>query len=67
MILDLMMPELNGIDLLAQIRQTDDDVAIIILTGHPSLETAISPESSATPADDSVNPYPCRNMVSFSK
>ena len=40
MILDLMMPELNGIDLLANIRQTDDDVAIIILTGHPSLETA---------------------------
>jgi DNA-binding response OmpR family regulator len=40
MILDLMMPELNGMDLLAQIRQTDDDVAIIILTGHPSLETA---------------------------
>lgn len=39
-ILDLMMPELNGIDLLGQIRQTDDDVAIIILTGHPSLETA---------------------------
>lgn len=39
-ILDLMMPELNGMDLLAQIRQTDDDVAIIILTGHPSLETA---------------------------
>jgi len=39
-ILDLMMPELSGIDLLAQIRQTDDDVAIIILTGHPSLETA---------------------------
>lgn len=39
-ILDLMMPELSGIDLLGQIRQIDDDVAIIILTGHPSLETA---------------------------
>ena len=39
-ILDLMMPKLSGIDLLAQIRQTDNDVAIIILTGHPSLETA---------------------------
>ena len=39
-ILDLMMPELSGIDLLSQIRQIDDDVAIIILTGHPSLETA---------------------------
>lgn len=39
-ILDLMMPKLSGIDLLGQIRQIDDDVAIIILTGHPSLETA---------------------------
>lgn len=39
-VLDLMMPKLSGIDLLGQIRQMDDDVAIIILTGHPSLETA---------------------------
>ncbi len=39
-VLDLMMPELSGMDLLTQIRQHDTDVAIIILTGHPSLETA---------------------------
>lgn len=39
-VLDLMMPELNGIDLLAQIREQDDDIAVIILTGHPSLQTA---------------------------
>ncbi|HUH00596.1 MAG TPA: response regulator [Kofleriaceae bacterium] len=41
-VLDLMMPKLNGIDLLHQIRQADDDVAVIILTGYPSLETATS-------------------------
>jgi DNA-binding NtrC family response regulator len=39
-VLDLMMPKLSGIDLLAQIRGVDDDIAVIILTGFPSLETA---------------------------
>ena len=37
-----MMPKLSGIDLLGKIRQVDDDVAVIILTGYPSLETATS-------------------------
>ncbi len=41
-VLDLMMPKLSGIDLLTQIRQVDDDIAVIILTGYPSLETATS-------------------------
>src|SRR5690606_21688040 len=41
-VLDLMMPNLSGIDLLEQIRQADDDIAVIILTGYPSLETAQS-------------------------
>ena len=39
-VLDLMMPKLSGLDLLAQIRAADDDIAVIILTGYPSLETA---------------------------
>jgi DNA-binding NtrC family response regulator len=39
-VLDLMMPKLSGIDLLSQIRKIDDDLAVIILTGYPSLETA---------------------------
>jgi DNA-binding NtrC family response regulator len=39
-IVDLMMPKLSGIDLLSMIRKQDDDVAVIILTGYPSLETA---------------------------
>ena len=39
-VLDLMMPKLSGIDLLGQIRRVDDDIAVIILTGYPSLESA---------------------------
>jgi DNA-binding NtrC family response regulator len=39
-VLDLMMPKLAGIDLLSQIRRQDADVAVVILTGYPSLETA---------------------------
>lgn len=39
-ILDLMMPKLSGIDLLGQIRKVDTDIAVVILTGYPSLETA---------------------------
>jgi DNA-binding NtrC family response regulator len=39
-VLDLMMPKLSGLDLLQQIRAVDDDIAVIILTGHPSLDTA---------------------------
>jgi len=39
-VLDLMMPKLSGLDLLAQIRAVDDDIAVIILTGHPSLDSA---------------------------
>lgn len=39
-VLDLMMPKLSGIELLQQIRRYDDDIAVVILTGYPSLETA---------------------------
>ena len=39
-ILDLMMPKVSGIELLQQIRKIDNDVAVVILTGYPSLETA---------------------------
>lgn len=39
-VLDLMMPRISGLDLLAQIRAVDDDIAVIILTGYPTLDTA---------------------------
>ncbi len=39
-ITDLMMPGQTGLELLTQIRNIDDDVAVIILTGFPTLDTA---------------------------
>lgn len=40
-VLDLMMPGVDGLSVLERIRKVDDDVAVIIYTGYPSLETAV--------------------------
>ena len=39
---DLMMEDMSGLDLLRRIRGADNDVPVIILTGHESLESAIA-------------------------
>jgi two-component system OmpR family response regulator len=41
-VLDLMMPKLDGLEVLKRIRSVDSDVSVIMATGHPSLETAVS-------------------------
>ena len=40
-VLDLMMPKVDGIEVLKQIRKIDSDVAVVIFTGYPSLDTAV--------------------------
>lgn len=40
-ILDLMMPGLTGMELLDQIRRMDDDIAVVVFTGYPSVDTAV--------------------------
>jgi DNA-binding NtrC family response regulator len=40
-ILDLMMPKMDGLTLLDQIRKVDDDIAVVVFTGNPSVESAI--------------------------
>lgn len=40
-VLDLMMPKMDGVEVLERIRKVDDDVAVVIFTGYPSLETAV--------------------------
>lgn len=40
-ILDLMMPGMDGLSVLEEIRKVDNDVAVLIYTGYPSLETAV--------------------------
>lgn len=38
---DLRMPGMNGLDFLAQVRERAPDTALILLTGHADLETAM--------------------------
>ncbi len=41
-ILDLKMPDLDGTKVLQKINEIDEEANVIILTGHPSLESAVS-------------------------
>jgi two-component system, OmpR family, response regulator len=41
-ILDLMMPGVHGLEVLERLRKIDSDVAVVIFTGYPSLETAVA-------------------------
>jgi DNA-binding NtrC family response regulator len=41
-ILDMMMPQMSGTEVLEQIRSFDDDVAVIVATGFPTVETAVA-------------------------
>jgi two-component system, OmpR family, response regulator len=42
LILDLMMPKMDGIETLKRIRKVDTDIAVVIYTGYPNVETAIA-------------------------
>jgi len=42
LILDLVMPEMSGIEVLERVRQSDKDLAVIVVTGYPSVETAVA-------------------------
>ncbi|MEQ8169943.1 MAG: response regulator [Candidatus Eremiobacterota bacterium] len=41
-ILDLKMPDLDGTKVLQKINEIDEEANVIILTGHPSLESAVN-------------------------
>jgi DNA-binding NtrC family response regulator len=41
-ILDLMMPKMDGIEVLRRIRSIDKDIAVVIFTAHPNLDSAIA-------------------------
>jgi DNA-binding NtrC family response regulator len=41
-ILDLMMPKMDGIEVLKRIRSIDSDIAVVMFTAHPNLDTAVA-------------------------
>jgi len=38
---DLLMPNIDGLELLKRIREVDKDVIFLMITGYPSIETAV--------------------------
>ena len=40
-LLDIRMPELDGVQLLRQIRAIDSDICVIIMTAYPSVDSAV--------------------------
>lgn len=60
-ILDMKMPDMDGLELASKIRAADDDVPIIFMTGYPSMETAI--EALRKRADDYfIKPFNLKQM-----
>lgn len=41
-ILDLKMPRMSGVELFQKIREKDPDIGLIILTGYPSVDSALA-------------------------
>ncbi|HOC90756.1 MAG TPA: response regulator [bacterium] len=39
-ITDIMMPELNGVEVVRRIRKTNPRLTVIVITGYPSMDTA---------------------------
>jgi len=40
-LLDVRMPEIDGVELLREIRSIDSDICVIVMTAYPSVESAV--------------------------
>ena len=41
-VLDMMMPQMSGTEVLEQIRKLDSDIAVIVATAYPNVDTAVA-------------------------
>ena len=41
-LLDLRLPDMNGLDILARIRESDDQPLVVIMTAYPEVRTAVA-------------------------
>ncbi|MCI0572203.1 MAG: response regulator [Myxococcaceae bacterium] len=41
-VLDMMMPQMSGTDVLEQIRKVDSDIAVVVATAYPHVDSAVA-------------------------
>lgn len=46
-LLDVVMPGVEGVDLLHQVRAIDSDICVIVMTGYPSVQSAVDSMKAA--------------------
>jgi DNA-binding NtrC family response regulator len=60
-ILDLKLPDMNGLDILEVVRERDMTMPVIVVTAHGSMQTAID-AMRAGAADFLVKPFPAERL-----
>ncbi len=60
-ILDMKLPDMDGIDVLKEIQNIDEEAAIIVLTGYPAVETAVETLKNKA-IDYIVKPYKINHL-----
>src|SRR5579863_714362 len=59
---DLMMPEMNGIDLLRAAQAINQDLAGVVMTGHSTIDTAVQALQSGA-LDYVLKPFRLENLL----
>jgi signal transduction histidine kinase/FixJ family two-component response regulator len=65
-IVDVMLPGISGTDLLEQFKTIDPDISVILVTGHPAVETAQKAVQLAA-FDYISKPFELREIISKTK
>lgn len=62
MVLDVKMPGMDGIEVLQRVKQGQPDLPVLLLTGHASVEAAMTGVESGA-ADYLLKPVPFNDLV----
>ncbi len=56
-LLDVWMPEMDGLEVLSRVRQIDPEAVVVVISGHGTISTAVEAVKWA-PSTFSKNPFP---------
>jgi two-component system KDP operon response regulator KdpE len=63
LVLDMLMPEVSGLDVMRRMRKAHPDFSIIVLTGHATLESAIAAARTDEVVDYLQKPVKNREII----